>query len=147
MKSAHQTYPKPPSPCYCLNTRRASRAITQYYERFLAPCALTLAQLSLLRQLPCLESIAIQQLAERMRIDRTTLNRNLKPLLVSGLISIQPGPDSRTRQVRLTEAGSAALTQGWEHWGEAQESLKAYLGEADLLALENVLFRLEALVP
>ncbi|MDR3669370.1 MAG: MarR family winged helix-turn-helix transcriptional regulator [Holophaga sp.] len=141
------TYPKPPSACHCLNTRRASRAITQFYEDYLEPCALTLAQLSLLRQTAGLEGGTIHQLAERMRIDRTTLNRNLKPLQEAGLVGIEAGSDCRTRQVRLTPAGEAALTRGWALWGEAQEALKAYLGQDDLNALETLLAKLEALAP
>lgn len=147
MKFIQDVYPKQPSPCHCLNVRRASRAVSQFYERYLETCALTISQLSLLRQVSMAERTTINELAERMRIDRTTLNRNLKPLADAGLITIRPGQDSRTRHVQLTKAGNNAVTQGWKRWSEAQGALKEYLGEADLATLIALLSKLEALVP
>lgn len=80
------------------------------------------------------------------RIDRTTLNRNMKPLAEAGLIVIKPGKDSRTQQITLIDAGKAALAKGWALWEAAQESLKEYLGEENLSKLVQLLSRLEALV-
>lgn len=147
VKSLHQIYPKQSNPCHCLNIRRASRAVSEFYENYLEPCALTIAQLSLLWQVSAAERITIHELAQRMRIDRTTLNRNMKPLEHAGLITIRPCSDPRTRQVRLTEAGGKAVTHGRELWAEAQGALQEYLGETDLATLGALLCKLEALVP
>lgn len=130
-----------------MNIRRASRAVTQYYDEVLKPSGLTIAQLSLLRHLEMAEQITISELARKMRIDRTTLNRNMKPLTEAGLIVISPGKDSRTRRLMLTDAGRDAVAKGWTLWGEAQASLKQYLGEEDLAKLVQLLSKLEALVP
>lgn len=147
MDSIKQTYPKAPSPCNCMNVRRASRAVTQFYDEVLKPSGLTIAQLGLLRHLEQLETKTINELAQIMRIDRTTLNRNMKPLLAAGLIDSKPGKDSRTRNILLTEAGKQAVTNGWKLWEAAQASLKGYLGEEDLTKLTQLLSKLEALVP
>jgi len=147
LKHIAQTYQKTPSVCYCLNLRRASRAITQFYDRVIESSGLTIAQLALLRHLEKSERISVGELARLMRIDRTTLSRNLRPLTEGGLITMGPGKDSRTREVRLTEAGAKAVAQGWVLWGEAQESLRAYLGEEDQARLVELLTRIEALVP
>jgi DNA-binding MarR family transcriptional regulator len=142
-----QVYPKQPSPCHCLNVRRASRAVSQFYERYLEPCGLTIPQLSLLLQLSTAERTTINELAERMRIDRTTLNRNMKPLADAGLITIRPGRDFRTRHIQLTKAGGEAVSQGRKLWREAQRALTEYLGEDDLKKLTALMSKLEALVP
>jgi DNA-binding MarR family transcriptional regulator len=147
MKHIKEVYPKKPSPCNCMNVRRASRAVTQFYDDVLKPSGLTIAQLSLLRHIDAAGPITISELAKRMRIDRTTLNRNMKPLTDGGLITVNPGKDSRTRQVTLTAAGEAAIAAGWALWGEAQISLREYLGETDLAKLVELLAKLEALVP
>jgi DNA-binding MarR family transcriptional regulator len=147
MKNITESYPKCSSPCNCLNIRRASRAVTQFYDKVLEPSGLKITQLSLLRYIELLGPIAISELAKAMRIDRTTLNRNMKPLADASLIAINPGKDPRTRQVVLTEAGKAAMVTAWELWGEAQAELKEYLGEEDLGTLVKLLSRLEALVP
>lgn len=145
-KITEGNHPKP-SPCNCLNIRRASRAVTHFYDKILEPSGLTISQLSLLRHLKQVEPVSISELANIMRIDRTTLNRNMKPLADSDLLMIYPGEDPRTRQVTMTEKGTAALTNAWQLWGKAQASVKEYLGEEDLALLVTLLSKLEALMP
>ncbi|HWR38404.1 MAG TPA: MarR family winged helix-turn-helix transcriptional regulator [Patescibacteria group bacterium] len=147
MRQINEVYPKQPSPCHCMNLRRASRAITQFYDAAMADIGLTIAQLALLRHLELLAPVTISELAKRMRIDRTTLNRNMKPLAEAGLIIISPGRDSRTRQVELTAAGNAAVIQGWQRWQEAQVSVEGYLGKETMTTLTQLLSKIEALVP
>ncbi len=138
--------PKSLSPCHCLNIRRASRVVTQFYEKVLEPSGLKVTQYSLLRNLESVEPISMSVLAKIMRIDRTTLNRNMKPLLNAGLITVNSGEDSRSRQVTLTNAGQEALTMALTLWNEAQVSLEGYLGKAELDSFELSLSKLEALV-
>ena len=85
-------------------------------------------------------------LAKTMRIDRTTLNRNMKPLINAGLITVNSGEDLRSRQVMLTEAGKVALLSALALWSEAQESLEEYLGKAELDSFEKSLSKLELLI-
>lgn len=163
------SYPKFPSLCHCLNMRRASRAVTQFYEIFLAPSGLKITQHALLRHLELVEPVTISELAKIMRIDRTTLNRNMKPLIKAGLITVtsrakilyghgfipkyagvmavNSEEDPRSKQVMLTEAGRTALANAGVPWAEARASLKEYMGEAELETLDKLLSKLEALVP
>ena len=147
MKEQLLTYPKQPSICNCMNVRRASRAVTQFYDEQLKSCGITIAQLSLLLRLQETDALTISQLAQSMRIDRTTLNRNMKPLLENGLITLQQGKDSRTKLVSLTVQGRKTATQGWACWEKAQELLSAYLGKEDTAKLTALLSKLEALAP
>jgi len=147
MSTINETYPKTPSPCYCMNIRRASRATTLYYDGLLKPSGLTIAQMGMLRYLEMSEPTTITELANRIRIDRTTLNRNMKPLLESGLIHSSIGKDSRTRLIALTESGKTALASAVLLWEQAQMSLKEYLGDDDQEKLGQLLSKLEALVP
>ncbi|EGO64968.1 MarR family winged helix-turn-helix transcriptional regulator [Acetonema longum] len=147
MNHISQVYPKYPSICLCMNVRRASRAVTQFYDEVLKPSGLSVVQLSLLQHIEVAQQASISNLAKLMRIDRTTLNRNMKPLTDAGLIVIRPGEDSRTRQVMITAAGQATMATAWELWGEAQVSLKEYLGQEELIKLIELSSKLEALVP
>jgi DNA-binding MarR family transcriptional regulator len=146
MKHIDTVYPKNPSPCNCLNVRRASRAVTDFYDRVLQPSGLTVAQLSLLLHLKA-GPATIGVLAAMVRVDRTTMNRNLKPLADAGLLTVSPGRDSRTRQVTLTDAGHEAAAKGKTLWREAQAALREYFGEEDLARLTALLAKLEALAP
>ncbi len=147
MKHITTTYLKKPNVCNCMNVRRASRSITQFYDEVLKPSGLTVAQLSLLGHLVAMDEITITDLAKQMRIDRTTLNRNMKPLIEGELITVKTGTDSRTRQIQITELGKIAVNQARGLWKEAQASIKEYLGEEDLQKLTQLLVKLEALVP
>ncbi|AFQ42463.1 transcriptional regulator [Desulfosporosinus meridiei DSM 13257] len=138
---------KSPSPCHCLNIRRASRSVTQFYERVLEPSGLKVTQYSLLRNLEWAKLVSMTELARIMRIDRTTLNRNIKPLVKAGLIEVNAsGEDSRSRNVTLTEAGKVTLANAGVLWREAQEAIEEYLGIEELDTLRNLLSKLEALV-
>jgi len=147
MMRISETYPKKPSPCSCMNMRRASRAVTQFYDEVLKSSGLTITQLSLLRNLERLEQTTISMLAKKMRIDRTTLNRNLKPLTYAGLIVVAPGYDSRTREIVLSQKGKDTVVAGWSLWSEAQNSIEKFIGKEDLAKLMQLLSKLESIVP
>ncbi|MBP2638906.1 MAG: HpaR: homoprotocatechuate degradation operon regulator, HpaR [Firmicutes bacterium] len=147
MKPIEGNFPKIASPCLCLNIRRASRAVTEYYEQILAPSGIKIAQYSLLRHLKETEPATISVLAKSMRIDRTTLNRNMKPLSQAGLIAVNPGEDPRSRQITLTKAGQDVLAQATLLWDEAQVTLKEYLGDGEVEQFNRLVAKLEALVP
>jgi DNA-binding MarR family transcriptional regulator len=147
MKPTEGNFPKIASPCLCLNIRRASRAVTEYYEQILEPSGIKIAQYSLLRHLAQIEPVTISVLANSMRIDRTTLNRNMKPLSEAGLIAVNPGKDPRSRQITLTKAGQAVLAKATLLWDEAQAALKEYLGDSEVEQFNRLVAKLEALVP
>jgi DNA-binding MarR family transcriptional regulator len=58
-----------------------------------------------------------------MGLDRTTLNRNLKPLERQGLIRSGSGKDPRTRTLKLTEEGIKILQNALPYWLEAQSGV------------------------
>ncbi|HEY9847811.1 MAG TPA: MarR family transcriptional regulator, partial [Candidatus Caenarcaniphilales bacterium] len=88
--------------CACFNLRKASRAVTQLYDKVLQPSGLLATQFTLLSAIALTGSVTITRLAQELVMDRTTLARNLKPLERQGLIQIKPGQDQRTRIVTLT---------------------------------------------
>jgi len=101
----------------------------------------------LLRHLAQTEPATISELANSMRIDRTTLNRNMKPLSEAGLIAVNPGTDPRSRQITLTKAGQDVLAKATLLWDEAQSALKEYMGDSEVEQFNRLVAKLEALVP
>jgi DNA-binding MarR family transcriptional regulator len=67
-------------------------------------------------------------LADLLLLNRTTLNRNLKPLERQGLIRTSPGKDQRTRILQLTQEGRSLLQQALPLWLEAQSGVVETLG-------------------
>jgi DNA-binding MarR family transcriptional regulator len=115
--------------CACANLRKAARAVTQLFDEALAPSGLRVTQFTLLVTSHLSGESTINELAERMAMDRTTLSRNLKPLVRGGLLEMRPGEDGRTRLVRLTPAGEQALEEAYPLWQQAQLETVSALGE------------------
>ncbi len=117
-------------PCVGFNTRRATRLITQFYDKALAPAGLRSTQYSLLSVLSLMAEVTMQDLAVVLAMDRTTLTRNLSPLLKKGLVKVSVGSDRRARPIRITPKGKTALENAFPYWEEAQSHILNNLGDS-----------------
>lgn len=133
------------SSCTCLRARRASRLLTQIYDRALKPAGLTVSQFGLLANLygaslAGRRSLSIGALAKRLGMDPTTLNRNLKPLAVRGLVADAANrEDRRIRAVLITDKGRIELRKAVPFWRRAQTGMQKALGTEAALALNSLL--------
>jgi DNA-binding MarR family transcriptional regulator len=118
-------------PCVGFNTRRATRLITQYYDKALAPAGLRSTQYSLLSVLSMLDEVSMQDLAFVLAMDRTTLTRNLNPLLKKGLVKVSVGSDRRARPIKITSKGKSALEKALPYWEKAQSQIVDDLGASN----------------
>jgi len=128
--------------CICGNLRRATRVATKLYDDTLKPSGLKLTQFSLLSSLMALGSSTLNELAENMVVDRTTLTRNLEVLEGRGLVITEEGEDRRERQLRLSEKGIAAVSNAYPLWLTAQSRAMEIVGRANWSAAAPVLHRL-----
>lgn len=115
-------------PCTVYRLRMAARRATRLYDRLLAPCGLGIAQFGVLQTLRAQPGATVTDLAAALDMDRTTLTRNLTPLVRSGLVALKPGPDRRSRAVLITDAGLARLEDAMPLWREAQAAVRAAIG-------------------
>ncbi|WP_232224608.1 MarR family winged helix-turn-helix transcriptional regulator [Leptospira fainei] len=129
--------------CVNFNLRRASRAVTQFYDRELEPAGLTSQRFSLLHTLGATEGLELAQLADLLVMDRTTLLRNIAPLEELGWITDIPSENKRARKVALTEKGLEALRIAYPIWENAQSAVIEAMGEDDL---KRLLKRLNSIV-
>jgi DNA-binding MarR family transcriptional regulator len=129
--------------CPCLRIRRATRLITQLYDRVLANVDLTANQFGLLAYLQGADrqgGLSIGTLAERVGVDPTTLNRNLKPLEAEGLIANAPDKtDGRVRKVAITRKGRSRLAKALPLWRRARGQVEAAIGSQELDRLNELL--------
>jgi DNA-binding MarR family transcriptional regulator len=128
-------------PCVCTALRAASRHITRMYDDALAPLALTITGYSLLGKIDRLRTPSMNELAEAAQMDRSTLSRNLKPLLEAELIAMNPGSDRRRKEFGLTPAGRKRLKRAYPRWHEVQLRFKRTYGAAEAQALTELLGR------
>jgi DNA-binding MarR family transcriptional regulator len=114
--------------CTCFKVRRLARTVSRLYDQHLAVAGLKTTQYSLLRAV-ALGPAPLARVAGELGVERTTLTRNLKPLLAAGLVDIATGADARERLVALTPLGVAAIARGKVAWRRAQDELQATLGQ------------------
>jgi DNA-binding MarR family transcriptional regulator len=140
-------YDKQSALCNCLNLRRASQAITEVYDEFLVPSGLKISQFALLKHIKYLGPVSVSKLALEIRLDRTTLVRNLKSIEERGFIIDVATKGTRNRQLKLTDRGFEILETAEKLWLEAQNFMKEYLGKDDMNTFTVLLSKIEALVP
>lgn len=128
-----------PKGCTCFRLRRTARRMTQIYDNHLAPSGLTLTQFSLLANVVRRDPPTMQELARAMGMDRTTVTRNLKPLLSRGLLAIVPGNDRRIKCVAITESGREMWREARILWCAAQNEIEVRLGEQEVAELHRQL--------
>jgi DNA-binding MarR family transcriptional regulator len=136
-----------PSPCHCLALRQAARRVTQLYESYLAPFGLRSSQFSVLARLARLGPRSINELAEDIVMDRTTMGRAIRPLERDGLVAIGAAEDGRKRVVRLTPAGTALYRKAVVEWRKAQDQFERSYGAAPAQKLRATLREVVSAVP
>lgn len=126
--------------CTCFKLRKAMRRAMRLYEVHLRPSGLKLTQFGLLAMIGAQKSaLSITSLADIMAMDRTTLTRNLRPLVSQGLAMVVDGPDHRTKAVELTEKGAAAVRDAVPLWKTAQAEIREKLGSDFVADLNSTL--------
>ena len=131
-----------PNVCTASRVRKASRRVTQIYDRHLEPFDLTITQFGIMAQLRHFSGIGIGALAEKMIMDATTLSRNLRPLERRDLVVCEADrDDGRARKLKLTASGRATLDRAMAGWSAAQRQIEQALGAAETRALNAALDR------
>jgi DNA-binding MarR family transcriptional regulator len=128
-----------PRGCTNLKLRQLSRAVTRHYDAYVAPLGLKNTQYSLLSHVVKLGPLRPGDLARRMRLEASTLTRNLQPLLAQGWLTLGPGDDARSRLVDATEAGRAKRAEAQRAWKQAQIALNERLGAERVVALHTLI--------
>ena len=122
--------------CTCAALRKLTRTLTRLYDSHLSEAGMKTTQYSLLQTIT-LESLPMAELARRLSTERTTLTRNLKPLIDAGWVRLEPGADTRQRIVAITPAGRAAIAAARAAWRRAQTALEVALGRANVEELQR----------
>ena len=115
--------------CVCHNLRKTSRAITQFYDKLLAPSGITITQFAVLRAISIGNSSTITEISKEMYMDRTTLTRSLELLEKQDFIQIESSDDRRKRIVTITTHGKAQMSKALPLWEKAQGIIMEKFGK------------------
>ena len=111
--------------CLCTAARRKSRELTRAFEQAMRGAGVRGTQFSLLATLVQTGPMPVTRLADLLSLERTTLTRNLRPLLRDGLVRIDEGEDRRVRKAAITRKGEEAARRAFPFWRKAQEAALA----------------------
>jgi DNA-binding MarR family transcriptional regulator len=115
--------------CACARIRNASRVLTRVYDDFLRAAGLKASQVAVLAAVDALESASISELSKALFMDRTTLSRNLQPLVAQGLVMLGAEGWRRSKTIHITPTGQGRLKAALPLWQHAQEDLARRLGD------------------
>ena len=124
-----------PQGCTNLKLRQLMRRVAQHYDQEVGKTGLRGTQYSLLSYVCKLGPLRPGDLARAMKVDASTLTRNLKPLIAAGWVALAAGADGRSRLVSVTEAGRDKRTEAQRRWKVAQQDLNRLLGVERVVAL------------
>lgn len=127
-----------PQGCTNFKLRQLLRRVGQHYDAEMAKCGLKTTQYSLLSHVFKLGPIRPGDLAAEMKMDASTLTRNLRPLVDAGWVTLQAGADGRSRLVHITDAGRSKRAEAQHCWKVAQLSLNDLLGVERVMALHTL---------
>jgi DNA-binding MarR family transcriptional regulator len=133
------TRPEEPQGSPNFKIRQLMRQVSQHYDAELGKAGLKATQYALLGHVLKLGPIRPGELAQVMRLDASTLTRNLKPLVEAGWLRVEAGPDSRSRSITITDTGRAKRDQAQRYWKAAQEEINRTLGVERVLALHALI--------
>lgn len=141
--------PPPPasdSPlCTCFAVRRLSRRVTALYDRHLQAAGLKTTQYSLLSWLRKRGALPMADVAHRMGMERSTLTRNVQPLINAGWVRQrralpgESGADPRARLLELTDDGLARFRLASQQWRRAQNKMADLMGSEPLGSLHALI--------
>jgi len=125
--------------CLLTRTRQISRVLTAIYDQALRPFGINAPQFTLLVMVHELGPISRAALGRRNHHDRSTLTRNLQPLLAQGWIAEgTPEADGRTRLLSVSRPGKALIHSAAPAWSSAQATARALMGDAGADAIMGI---------
>ena len=135
-----------PQGCTNLKLRQLTRRVTQHYDAEMGAIGLKTTQYSLLSYVDKLGPLRPGELATHMKMDPSTLTRNLKPLVAAGWVVLGQGSDARSRMVSISDEGRAMRASAQRHWRLAQTRLNEKLGSDRVAALHAMVDELMLLL-
>ncbi|HWI78101.1 MAG TPA: MarR family winged helix-turn-helix transcriptional regulator [Ramlibacter sp.] len=128
-----------PQGCTNFKLRQLMRRVAQHYDAEVGKSGLKTTQYTLLSHAIALGPVRPVDLATAMKVDASTLTRNLRPLIEAGWLELGPGADGRSRSVTITQAGREKRQEAQRRWRVAQESLNRTLGARRVVQLHGLI--------
>jgi DNA-binding MarR family transcriptional regulator len=121
--------------CIATQARELSRVVTRIYDKALRPVGVRATQLGVLVAAGKMGVARPAMVCRVLKMDASTLSRNVERLLANGWLEVVDDPDARTQPFRLTASGRRLVEKALPAWRRAQNEITALLGEQGVRAL------------
>ena len=124
--------------CIADKLRLLNRIITNLYDEALRPTGMTTSQMNILMVVAKYGEATPLQIGDWLRMEKSTLSRNVRRLQQNGWLAIQPSNKGRTHTLKLTAKGNGALQKGLPLWESAQKEAEAILGNKGIQEIVRI---------
>ena len=122
--------------CLVVRMRLLNRVITKIYNDALRGNGLTASQMNILVLVARRRKVRPAQVCDLLKMDVSTLSRNMERMRARGWILIEGDPDDgRAHQFALSRSGRKLLDRAAPAWAQAQEKAKELPGPTGATAL------------
>jgi DNA-binding MarR family transcriptional regulator len=115
--------------CLAGRVRVLSRVVTGIYDDALRPHKVRVSQMNVLVAVAAMGPVRAGDICRQLRLDKSTLSRDLDRLLDRGWVRANPGA-GRSQDLEATPAGRAMIRKVLPAWEEAQARVRGVLGAA-----------------
>jgi DNA-binding MarR family transcriptional regulator len=128
--------------CIAVRVRLINRVISALYDEALRPYGLRISQANILSAAGCMEDARPTDLAKVLRIEKSTLSRDLELMKRKRWVESDPPEGGRNQTIRLTPEGTKLLGKIQPSWEQAQVEVRRLIGDDGEKALCLVASRL-----
>jgi DNA-binding MarR family transcriptional regulator len=121
--------------CIAGRMRLVNRVITGLYDNALRPLGVKASQFNILVVAGKLGLARPGDVCAILRLDTSTLSRNVERMRTQGWLEVVSGEDARTQPFRLTTRGKRLLEQAAPAWEKAQREAEKLLGNDGMALL------------
>ncbi len=130
--------------CIVARLRMLNREVTGIYDDALRPLGVKVSQTNVLTAIAKLEPVSPRVIGKLLRIEKSTLSRNLERLRARGWLRVVSGDDERSHRLEITAKGRRLLEKALPLWKRAQKDAVDLLGKQAVQALNDTADRMWA---
>ncbi len=130
--------------CLAVRARLLNRVITHVYDEALRPLGLKVSQMNILVVVQKLGRARPAEVCQILKLDTSTLSRNVERMRAKGWIEILDDNDGRAHPFQLTTHGKSLLRRAYPAWKDAQGKSAAILGDTGVELLQGLSKEMEA---
>ena len=79
------------------------------------------------------------ELSNMMRLDNSTLTRNIQVMVSHGFLALEKGQDERSREISITDLGREKRKEAYVYWENAQQKMNHLMGVDKVQALHALI--------